>query len=147
MLFPLAILGVALLSDAEEQEGYYRRRSIRNRPFRYVGACPEMTRELINYITDETRERRSIPTRQIGYTAFARHVDLDEFRAIGHPAAWRISRPSNWGVSFYRAQLPSGQPLYFLDWSAMEHLFVCHPEEFDLQRETEIAAALEAMMP
>lgn len=69
----------------------------------------------------------------ISYTTFARHADLAPLRAAGHPAMYRISRPDNWAIAFYRSRLPSGMPVYFFDWSRIEHVFV--PSEVDLERE------------
>lgn len=108
--------------------------------FKFIGACPEMKGPLIGFITDAWGHGlwRRIPTREITYDVFARHVDLEELRRVGHPAVWRLSTGS-YGVSFWKAELPSGKPVYYLDWSSMEHLFVEDPVGFDLDEETRIA--------
>lgn len=101
--------------------------------FEFIGACPEMTGPLIHYITAPGVSRR------ISYSTFAKHVDLSPLREQDHPALYRISAPSNWAISFWRSELPSGRRLYYFDWSRMEHLFVRDPETFDLEAEDALA--------
>jgi hypothetical protein len=101
-----------------------------------------MTGDLIHFITDRwgvSEETRLRPTRDISYKTFVKHVDLGPLRDEDHPAMYRISCPENWSISFHSAELPSGAPLWYFDWSHMEHLFVLDPDDFDLRREDRIA--------
>jgi hypothetical protein len=74
--------------------------------------------QIIHYITDPEREQ------EITYQTFARNVDLGPMRAESHPAMYRISAPDNWAISFYKSELPNGDPIYFFAWSRIEHIFV-----------------------
>jgi hypothetical protein len=108
----------------------------------FIGACPEMTGDLIHFITDRwgvSEQTRARPTRGITYKTFAKYADLGPLREEDHPAMYRISSPENWAISFHSAELPSGAPLWYFDWSRMEHLFVTDPDAFDLRREDRIA--------
>jgi len=86
--------------------------------------------ELVNAIRDHPESRR------VTYDTFARHVDLEPLREMGHGAMYRISAPSNWAVSFHRSRLPSGQRVYYFVWSGIEHFFV--EEEPNLELELEL---------
>ncbi len=86
--------------------------------FQYWRSCPELTMEVVQYITDDDR------TKKITYKTFAKHADLSRLRAQDHPAMWRISAPDNWAISFWKSQLPSGRPIYYFDWSRIEHVFI-----------------------
>jgi len=86
--------------------------------FRYWAACTDLSGAIIDYITDDVRSR------SVTYKTFARHTDLDSLRAADHPAMWRISCPDNWAISFHRSRLPSGQRIYYFDWSRIEHIFI-----------------------
>lgn len=86
--------------------------------FQYWASCPELSGELIHYITDPDRSQ------QITYATFAARVDLAPLRAEDHPAMYRISAPDNWAISFWRSELPSGVPIYYFDWSRIEHIFI-----------------------
>lgn len=124
----LLSLGAATLSDLRDRP---------RRPFQFVGACPDLTGPLVNYVTDcwGTGSARRFPRREITYRTFARYCDLGALRREGHPATWQLT--TNWTVSYHQTQLPSGVPAFYFDWSAMEHLFVAGP--FDLRRESRLA--------
>lgn len=90
-----------------------------SRRFKYWAACPDFSSgEIIHYITDPDRSQK------ISYQAFARHVDLEPLRRDDHPAMYRISAPDNWAISFHKSSLPDGQPIYYFDWSRIEHIFI-----------------------
>lgn len=82
----------------------------------YWASCPELTGPIVDYLVDHATE--------ITYSTFARNADLAPLRAEGHDAMWRISAPDNWAIAFYKSTLPSGIPVYFFDWSRIEHVFV-----------------------
>jgi hypothetical protein len=133
-ILPALTLGSSLLADDGEPadvESGGRTYASRRHPFHFIGACPVMTREFVNYVTDNSKD--------VTYTTLARYCDLDELREQNHPAMWRIS--NTYGVSFHKGKLPSGTPCYYFVWSAMEHFFVEEPKAFDLGKETEIAHA------
>lgn len=89
----------------------------RGHKFDFWLSCPDIVYgEIIHYMTDRATE--------ISYTTFARNADLGPMREEDHPAMYRISRPDNWAVSFYKSELPNGDPVYFFDWSRMEYIFV-----------------------
>lgn len=99
------------------------------RGYTFWRACTDFTEprggELVNYIKRNATK--------ITYPTFARYVDLGPLREAGHPAMYRVSAPQNWAIAFYRSRLPSGMPVYFFDWSRIEHVFV--PAEVDLDLE------------
>jgi hypothetical protein len=97
----------------------------------FWGACPDLTGPIIDYITDQAVE--------VTYRTFARHADLSQMREDDHPAMWHISSPDNWAVAFYRSELPSGRPIYFFDWSRIEHVFVDPDDWPDREEEDELA--------
>lgn len=91
----------------------------KQKPFQYWAACPDFSSgEIIHYITDPDRST------SVTYNTFAKHVDLGPLRAQDHPAMYRISAPSNWAISFHKSKLPNGQPIYYFDWSRIEHIFI-----------------------
>lgn len=107
--------------------GHYKRRvraglenpsASPDRPFEFWLSCPQMSYELVHYITDPDRAKK------ITYKTFARHANLEPLRAEGHPALYRMSAPDNWAISFWKSKLPSGAPIYYFDWSRIEHVFV-----------------------
>lgn len=98
------------------------------RRFRYWSCCIELPGELVQHLVDDDR------CRQVTYATFARHVDLSGLRAEGHPATYRMSCEDNWAISYWRSRLPSGQEVWYFDWSRIEHVFVAEP--VDLERET-----------
>ncbi len=104
-----------------------------HRPYRYWAACTDLPGELVQYIADPDRNTK------LTYRAFARQADLEPLRAADHPAMYRISAPDNWAISFWRSELPSGQKIYFFDWSRIEHVFV--DREVDLDREMRLLRA------
>jgi hypothetical protein len=95
--------------------------------FRYWECCIGLPGELVQYLTDSDR------CQQITYATFAGHADLEPLRAEGHPATYRMSCKDNWAISFWQSQLPSGQKVYYFDWSRIEHVFV--DEDVDLAAE------------
>lgn len=99
--------------------------------FEYWAACPQLTAEIVQYITDPDHAT------QVRYRTFARHANLQPLRQADHPAMYRISAPDNWAISFWRSRLPSGAPVYYFDWSRIEHVFVDRPVDF----ESEVAGA------
>ena len=101
--------------------------------FRFWLHCPEMTGPVVDYINDQAQ--------QITYDTFAHRADLRALRAGGHPAMYRISAPDNWSVSFYKSELPSGLPVYFFDWSAMEYVFVPPRSQPSLHQEHSLVEA------
>jgi len=87
--------------------------------FKYWAACPDFSSgEIIHYLTDPERSQG------ITYRTFARHVDLAPLREADHPAMYRISASSNWAISFHQSELPTGQRVYYFDWSRIEHIFL-----------------------
>lgn len=88
------------------------------RSFFFSTTCCAIDGDLVRFITDDSR------CTQISYRTFTRHVDLSPLRQQKHPAAWRISAPTNWAVSFWRSVFPSGAPVYYFDWSRIEHFFI-----------------------
>lgn len=95
-------------------------------------ACPySPCGELISYITDEVRAQ------EITYRTFVKYADLSQFRSADHPAMWRISAPDNWAISFFKSNLPSGEPIVYFDWSHIEHVFAHRP--IDLEWECALA--------
>lgn len=100
------------------------------RRYRYWECCVGLPGGLVRYISDSDRSG------QVSYDTFARHVDLGPMRAEGHPATYRMSCRDNWAISYWRSRLPSGQPVYYFDWSRIEHVFVAEP--VDLARELEL---------
>lgn len=112
-----------------------RATSGRATPFVYWANCTDLSYELVQALTARSRP--------ITYATFARNVDLDELRAQGHPAMYRISAPGNWTVTFSKAQLPSGRPVYYFTWSGIEHVFVDPNDPPD--RQLEIALGTSAM--
>ena len=103
--------------------------------FRYWAACPDFSRgEIIDYINDHAKE--------ITYRTFAKRADLQPLRDKDHPAMWRISSPDNWAITFYKSQLPNGDPIYFFDWSRIEHIFV-DPDNGWPNREEMVRLAIE----
>jgi hypothetical protein len=57
---------------------------------------------------------------------------------------YRISAPDNWAISFHKSRLPTGQRIYYFDWSRMEHIFLDPDEGFPGLREmAELAIELE----
>jgi len=86
--------------------------------YKFWLSCPQMTGELVQYMTDPDRAE------QITYSTFARHADLAPMRKEKHPAMYRVSCESNWAISFWRSRLPSGVRVYYFDWSRIEHVFV-----------------------
>jgi hypothetical protein len=91
--------------------------------FEYWAACPDMpSGQIIHYITDPDRSK------EITYQTFARNVDLAPLREQNHPAMYRISASDNWAISFHKSKLPTGQTIYYFDWSRIEHIFV-DPED------------------
>jgi hypothetical protein len=101
--------------------------------YSYWAACPQLPGEFVQYIADPDR------TTQVTYRTFARQADLAPLRRQDHPAMYRISAPDNWAISFWRSQLPSGQTIYFFDWSRIEHVFVDRP--VDLAHEMSLLRA------
>ena len=110
----LTIAAVAALAAA----GAARKGSVNRRnKFVYWRSCPDFhSGEIIHYITDHATE--------ITYQTLARNVDLEPLRSQNHPAMYRISSPDNWAISFYKSRLPNGDPIYFFDWSRIEHIFI-----------------------
>lgn len=98
--------------------------------FRYWACCIDLPGGLVRHVADTDRSRR------VTYETFARHVDLEPLREEGHPATYRMSCKDNWAISFWRSQLPSGQRVYYFDWSRIEHVFVESP--VDLERELDL---------
>jgi hypothetical protein len=138
MLYVIPLLATALSVVADEP--WERRHSYGRKPFRFIGACPEMTTEFVTYVVDKNPSvPRRFPTIDISYTTLARHCDLDELREERNQAMWKLSVPSNWGVSFHRGQLPSGRLCYYFDWSRMEYFFIEDRDTFDLEEESRIA--------
>lgn len=91
--------------------------------FKFWATCTGFpSGEIIHFITDPDRSRR------ISYATFAKHVDLKPLRRGDHPAMYRISAPDNWAISFHKSKLPTGQAVYYFDWSRIEHIFL-DPEE------------------
>ena len=103
---------------AEAVETIYRPLGEPDHEFVYWASCPDLTGEIIHFITDEVRARK------ITYQTFAARVDLEQLRKQGHPAMYRISAPNNWAISFWASHLPSGRPIYYFLWSRIEHIFV-----------------------
>lgn len=84
---------------------------------------------LIQYLNDHEKT--------VTYKTFASRAELGPLREVGHPAMWRLSAPDNWAVSFHRSRLPSGIPVYYFDWSRIEHIFT--PSGVDVDVAAEIA--------
>ena len=97
-----------------------------------------MTDPIISYLTDEgppgswcgdptprcparSRHPRAIPSRQISYRTFTKNVDLKPHRRAKEYWTWHL--PTDFMVAFWKGQLPSGKPVYFLQHSAIEHIF------------------------
>lgn len=92
-------------------------------PFEFWATCEQFSSgEIIHYITDPDRAKK------ITYKTFARNVNLEPLREMDHPALYRMSAPDNWAISFYKSKLPNGQPIYYFDWSRIEHIFL-DPED------------------
>lgn len=111
--------------------------------FEYWAACTDFSScEIIHYITDPDRSKR------ITYRTFARNVNLEPLREMDHPALYRISVPENWAISFHKSKLPNGCPIYYFDWSRIEHIFVNPADDFpdreEMVRLAQQAETLEA---
>lgn len=108
-----------------------------SKSYRFWANCIQLTGELVQYLTDSERAV------QITYGTFARHADLEPLREEGHPATYRMSCKSNWAISYWRSELPSGVRVYFFDWSRIEHVFVDREIvlEIELERLTSITSA------
>lgn len=102
------------------------------RTFNYWACCKDLPGELVQYLADSDRAKK------ITYRTFARRANLRRLRAFNHDAMYRISAPDNWAISFWRSQLPSGQRIYYFDWSRIEHVFVDAP--VDLAHEVGLLA-------
>lgn len=97
--------------------------------YTYWAACTDLFGALIHYITDGKRAK------QITYKTFARSVDLASLPGgRGNPALYRISRPDNWTISFWKSKLPSGQTIYYFVWSRIEHIFTLTTPDLDRER-------------
>jgi hypothetical protein len=105
-----------------------------NKPFKYLTDCIGMADgDLVNDL-----KSRAVP---IAYSTFRTYADLQPLRDEGHPAMYRISRPDNWSVSFWKTTMPSGQPVLYFAWSGIEHFFVARTA--DLEHESELLRARE----
>ncbi len=82
--------------------------------FRYtcVDCYGKKLREL-EHILDHARE--------ITYRTFARHIDPDFLKDMNQESGIHLSR--DWAVRFYKSWLPNRTPVYFMDHSAIEHVF------------------------
>ena len=128
-------LAGALLAALQEKA---RATSGRHRRFVYWGSCPDMSYELMRFLQENER--------QITYDAFSRNVDLSELRARNHPGLYRISRPDNWAISFYKSKLPSGRPVYYFTWSRVEHIFVDPDDRPDRRQEISLSKLALALL-
>lgn len=80
--------------------------------------------------SDELHEMYDVE-REISYRTFAKHVDIVPLEvgmkyAVGREKGLRLSQ--DWAVRFYRSKF-RGQPCYYMDHSAIDHIFV-FPEQF-----------------
>jgi hypothetical protein len=100
-----------------------RRVAQRPHSFQFWAQCTDFRcGDIIHYITDDDRAT------EITYDTFAKWTDLRELRASGHGSTYRMGAPGNWAISFWRSELPTGQRIYYFDWSRIEHIFL-DPEE------------------
>lgn len=103
----------------------------------FVGACPALTGPLVNYIRDD---RRSVDAT---YGTFHRWANLSDLKRLqfemGYGRDTGLFMRNDWGTSYHRTTLPSGEPAWYFVWSAMEHVFVPCGMRFDLDEETRLA--------
>jgi len=99
----------------------------------YWASCPDLTYELASYMPDHAEG--------ISYSTFRRYVSREALEANpwGEDALYRISCPDNWGRQFFRSELPSGVPTYYLYWSGFEIYFVPDDETVDFEEEQALA--------
>ncbi len=111
---------------------------MQGRKWKYQFSCPDpgVSGELIHFITDDDVSRK------ITYQTFAKYADLAPLRDDDHPAMYRIAAPDNWTISFYKSQLPSGEPIVYFYWSRIEHVFA--PGLVDLREENSLAREWES---
>ncbi len=69
--------------------------------------------EELEYIIDHARE--------ISYRTFAKAIDPDFLEEIKPNGGVPLSR--DWAVTFHKSKLPDSRPVYFMDHSAIEHVF------------------------
>jgi hypothetical protein len=114
-LLPKVLRTLAVLKQRQRER--YGGSVNRDPKFVFWLSCPDVGYgEIIHYLNDHAVE--------ITYATFAQNADLAPMRREDHPAMYRISSPSNWAVSFYKSELPNGDPVYYFDWSRMEFIFV-----------------------
>lgn len=105
------------------------------REWNFAFDCVSANAATISHIIDkgERVELRTI-ARALG-------AALNEW-AAGHRYSRSFPLSKDWAVGFYRSWLPDGTPVWYVDWSAIEHVFVpagYSPDLGELERLAEAA--------
>lgn len=105
--------------------------------FVYIGNCPEMTGPFVNYVADSWGDIGNVT--DISYATFIKWAA----KGTAHwwTGLWGFPLSRDWHVSYHKSETPSGIPVVYFVWSAMEHFFIPEDDapDFDLAHETKLA--------
>jgi hypothetical protein len=105
--------------------------------FVYIGNCPVMTGPFVTYVSDSWGDLDHVE--DITYRTFIKWAERGTARWWYEMWGYPLSK--DWHVSYHKSQTPSGIPVVYFVWSAMEHFFIPKDDvrDFDLAHETRLA--------